>query len=521
MVLTLIFSLAGCIKPSDLTADKTLTTQPVQQYTPVEEIKMNLPYINSDSLDPFRAKTEINRNLTPLLFDSLYGVGNDFNAIPLVAKSSKIQNTSLVVTIRSGLTFSDGSFVTASDVAYSFEKAKASDRYMNDLSCFDSASALNNYDVSFTFNTRKAELNNLLTFPIIKNVASENTDTDIQYTEETSENVYDIPIGCGRYTLAHDKNNNYYLTCNTERLGGYYPAHRKIGLVSAVDTEQFSSMFSLGTISVIADTYSTGEYSQVIGSSSKLTMSNFIYLVCNINNPIFQDANVKKAISYAIDRDEICDYCFISNAVPTELPFHPDYYKTKNIKPQKKTVIDAKSILDSSGYTPINQQYNFRYNAEDTSKVLEFKLAVCKNNAFKVNAAKKIKEQLDKASIRVEIYQYDETDFFNVLATGGYDMYIGECKLKNSLDIIGFFTSGNNLSCGISSSCDSAAAYSSYSNGEAGIDSFISTFNEDLPFIPLLYRTGNIYSGESMAVVNNSIVSDYYYNTEKWKTTND
>ena len=533
LVFVMLLNFSGCFDPSRI-ADKHNNRKTVNEeaYTPIEDITFNLPYLSTDSLDPFIAQSEINRNLTSLIYDSLYAIDNSFKPVAQIAEKSKIHDSYLVVTIKSGLTFSDGSFVTVSDVIYSFDKAKESERYKNELEIFDSAEATGNHDITFTMNKTDRDAAALLNFPVIKleNKKTEEDDTTVDPysnyayltgTEDISESVFKTPVGSGRYYLAQDDNKVFYLCCNAKRLGGYFPKYRNIGLVPTADTEQLRSMYSLGRTNVIYDTYSTGEYAQIIGTADKIPLSNFIYLVPNKNSTVLQDPVVRKAISYALDRKEICDFSFVGNASPAELPFPNKYYKTESVKAENKTYNDAIRLLESNGYTEINSAYNFRYNKEDSSKVLEFRLAVCKNNGFKLSAAEKIKEQLNKVNIRIEIYKYEESDFFNVISSGAYDFYLGECKMKNDMNLSGFFTFGNVLSNGIDTTGESAEAYSSYQNGETEIDAFLGTFKEEYPIIPLLYREGNIFSNSLMAVADKAIVTDYYYNIDKWKTVND
>ncbi|MCQ2479803.1 MAG: ABC transporter substrate-binding protein [Clostridia bacterium] len=520
LVFVFIISLCGCFDPSKIIEKNSINKDAVDaNYSPVEEININLPYVNGDSLNPYLAQSEANQNLTTLIYDSLYTVGNDFKAVGLIAESEQLNGNSLTVTIRSDVTFSDGSPLTVTDIVNSFNKAKYCDRYSDDLSNFDRVDATGNNSVTFMFRTFEVDLINLLTFPIIKTMGSESDDSASLSDEDTT---FVVPLGSGRYFLTMNKNNMYYLCCNTKRLGGYFPKHRNIGLVATAEDENVSSMYSLGRINFVMDTYSSGEYTQIIGKAAPITLPNFVYLVCNTNKPLLHEPPIKKAISYAIDRKEICDFCFIGNGVPTELPFHPDYYKTaKSFPLEDKTNADAIALLESEGYTQINRVYNFRYNEEDTSKVLEFSLAVCRNSQFKRIAAKKIKEQLAKVNIRVNIYEYNEDDFFKVLSTSSYDMYIGECMLKNNLNFSRFFVAGASLSYGINAYSDSAVAYNAYQAGTSDIGLFANTFKDDLPFIPLLYRTGSVFSNQAMNTPDKSSVTDYFSNADQWTNVND
>ena len=152
---------------------------------------------------------------------------------------------------------------------------------------------------------------------------------------------------------------------------------------------------------------------------------------------------------------------------------------------------------------------------------MEFNLAVCKDNSFKISAAKKIKEQLDAVGIQVSVTEYEEKDFLNAVKSGKYDMYIGECKLTNALDLSVFFTEGSAVSYGIDAKCESAQKYTDYKNGSVTLDDFLDTFTSEMPFITLLYRYGAASANSAMAVADNTIVTDYYYNAENWKSIND
>ncbi len=511
VTVSIVFSLSGCFDYSyiDETVDSITTTDENAQVASTDNININLPYITSDSLNPFTAKTEINRNLSTLIYDSLFNVENDFRYTALMAESYSLRNDELIVKLKTNLKFSDLGNVSANDVVYSFDIAKASDRYKGILSSIESADTTDNRTVTFTFSKNVTDPCALLTFPIIKTGSM-----------ETSDDKKDVPIGSGRYILSKNTNNELYLTANSGRLGDFSPIYKNIGLVATNNEKIASSTFSLGHTNILIDTYSDGEYEKYIGATNKQNLTNFVYLVCNPKNEIFDDSNVKKAISIALDRNEIADYSFISFAKPTYSPFHPDYYRTVgyDYTELNHNIDFANKILDSIGYSEINPTYNFRHS---DGKIMEFDLAVSKDNAFKLSAAQIIKTQLSKVSIYVNIKLYSQEDFLKAVSSGKYDMYLGECKLTNNLDLSPFFDNGNSVSSGIPDNTECEKKYSQYLNGEIEITEFLNAFNQDMPFIPILYRCASVNSNSAMAVSNSSIVSDYYNNVDKWKSVND
>ncbi len=511
VIISLLLTLTGCFDYSyiDETEDEITNKTSDNQTVAIDLIKLKLPYISSDSLDPFTAKSEINQSLTSLLYDTLFSVGNDFEASPLLAESFSIENNKLTVQLKHNVLFSDLGEVSANDVVNSFEKAKDSDRYKGQLSQINGAVSTGNYTVVFDIKSNDSDICSLLTFPIYK-----------VGTEVTSQNRTDVPIGSGRYILTSDANNELYLTAHTNRLGNFTPVYKNIGLVATSDKKSAISTFSLGHTNVLIDTYSDGVYQKYIGASNKHNISNMIYLVCNEKNETLQDSNIKKAISLAIDREEIVDYSFISFAKAAHTPFHPDFYRIKgyDISGLKYNADTANNILDSIGFTEINPQYNFRHK---DGEVLEFSLIVNSDNPFKLSAAQKIKDYMSKINIYINLKALSQDEFLKAVSTGSYDMYLGECKLTSDFDLSVFFEQGSSASKGITDNSESEDFYKKYRNSECDIKDFIECFNNELPFIPLLYRCESINSNSAMAVSDISIVSDYYNNIDKWKSVND
>ena len=508
--ISLIICFAGCFDYSyiDETVDSINTTDYEASSVSTDSIKLSLPYITSDSLNPFESKTEINRSLSSLMYDSLFSVDNSFKPSPLMAKGYTLKDGKLTVTLRDDLQFTDLSGVSSNDVVASFEAAKKSDRYKSSLYQINGAVSSGTYAVVFDVNSDNPDLCSLLTFPVVKTG-----------TESASDGKTEVPIGTGRYILTKNSNNELYLTANINRLSGFTPNYKNIGLVSTGDDITAASTFSLGHTNVLLDTYSDGAYQKYIGASNKQNLTNIVYLVCNSKNKIFEDSNIKKAISLALDREKIAEFAFVSYAKPAYTPFHPDYYRIKDydVSQIKYNPDLSNKVLDSIGYTDINPQYNFRHN---DGKILEFDLIVNKDNPFKLSTAQLIKEQLSMVSIYVNIRLLSQDDFLKAVSLGKYDMYLGECKLTHSLDLSVFFDSVNSASIGITDNTEAEKKYKEFKNGESATD-FVNAFITEMPFIPLVYRCASVNSNSAMAVSDSSIVSDYYNNIDKWKNVND
>ncbi|MFF8632392.1 ABC transporter substrate-binding protein [Streptomyces werraensis] len=89
----------------------------------VDQITWNLTGGEPDTLDPANAATPEGGQVVRNLCDTLLTMDAKFNLKPNLASHEQVSPTRLVLTIRSGTTFWDGSAVTSEDVAYSLQRA--------------------------------------------------------------------------------------------------------------------------------------------------------------------------------------------------------------------------------------------------------------------------------------------------------------------------------------------------------------------------------------------------------------
>lgn len=106
-----------------------------------------LPYLQGETWDPITCADGAQQTLGALLYESLYTLGTDFLPQPCLAESASYdaESYALTVTVRSGITFSDGSALTAWDVVAALRRAKESVRYGQRLAEMDSVSYLGEY----------------------------------------------------------------------------------------------------------------------------------------------------------------------------------------------------------------------------------------------------------------------------------------------------------------------------------------------------------------------------------------
>lgn len=523
LAVLLVVSLAGCGSESteETTSGTELSTQ-----TDVATIRYNdlrLPYAKADSLDPYEAKSAMNRQLSTLLYDSLFTVGENFEAKPLLAKEYLTDGLSVTVSVNTGVRFTDGSFMTLSDILYSFDVAKKSQVYKARLSNFNAASAVGENVLVFTLEEPDPFAVACLDFPIIKTGTSfedrkrmdeqngNDEDTDKKPAVKTTDKT--VPVGSGRYKLQYEENEaDPVLVAFNERFKGFFPTMSTIRLVNVTDSTALFYSLEIGNISFAFDDLSSGKYTRVNASISEYPMNNLVYLGMNQDDSALAIPAVRQAIEAAIDREDILNVAFQGHATVTHTPFNPLWTESAAYEGEwTKGDKTAQQILEEAGFDKVNS-YGVRNNGR---VALNLNLIVSEENNFKIVAAQQIAKKLKPLKIKVKITTMPAAKFLTEVELGHFDLYIGEVAMSANMSLDSFFGASGAMAHGIWART-AADAYDSFLAGEINFTAFMEAFNLDMPFVPLCFRKGIVASVKELQNTQNARYGDLYEDIEDW-----
>lgn len=476
LISALLLSLCACgIDPSINDDPKNTTVA-----STVSDGKLRLAYSKAEQLDPFTASSAINLQILGLMYDGLYKLDKSYQPIAVAAKSAIVSGNTVNITLAETF-FSDGTAVTANDVAYSFKLAKSSPACAEKLKNFESVSisAAN----MLVFSLLKADPYALacLTFPIIKNGASG-----------------EAPIGSGRYV--YQKNGEeIYLVVNSKR-SGFDPVIKTISLVPIRDNGTVESSLEIGNTGFYYDDLSDGSYSRINAKTVDMGINNFVFLAFNAQSELFSNQLLRQAVNMAIDRNSIAATAFQGHARVCYSPFNPDWYAlaSKDLVVTRSEA-KARELIAQSG-------------VDIASK--EISLLVNKDNAFKYEAAAFIRDTLTSLGFKVVFKDYEKDYYTEAVELGSYDLYIGEVRLTPNMDLSPLF--GGAVGYGIDPACPSAMRYTQLLEGSCELMDFINTFNEDVPFAPLCYRNGAASYTNSLKGELSGCDSDVFCDIETW-----
>lgn len=472
----------ACSKQENESAETTTAVQTQTNYIPEDDSTFKLSYTQSDSLNPYDAVTLNNQLVDQLVFEGLFSLDESYKSSLNIAESYKYTSSSkLEVTIPSGLTFSDGSALTADDITYSFRKAAASDYWAGTVSGISSCTAASSTTVVFNLKQPNSYAQNLLTFPIISSAGGS------------------YPIGSGRYYFADDNGETVLKARVTD---SFKPYLTTIHLENITSSESIDNAVNIGNISFAFRDLSSDSTRKITSNKKLVNMNNLVFIGVNNKSGITANAYIRRAISSAVDRETLVKSAYNGFAQATPTVFNPKF-ELANTEIFEKTadINAAKQAIAQSGISN-----------------LSLSLLVNGDNADRVVCAKMIEQQLEAAGFNVNIVTAESYEkYIELIQNESFNLYLGEIRLTADMSLQPFFSSDGSAYYGISlDECSSAQQYNAYLNGDAELGAFLLAFSDEMPYIPLLYRKGMICFSKAMNGDVQGTCTDCFANIKEW-----
>lgn len=487
LILTLIATLfSGCDDTVISTDAGTVPDANNHSYTIGSTL--NIGYSEEDSLNPYFMNTDLNSDIVSLIFEPLFYIDDSFCARNSLASAYTIKDLTLTVKLDTSAAFSDGVQFSSADAVYSFNLAKQSENYKNELSFISSANATSSDTVVFNLTAKNSNAVDSLSFPIVKTSTANNKDS--------------LPLGTGFYKInasAENKSLEYNPYCRKPQ-----PNITTVKLVKIPSASTLIHILELGTIDAFFDDLSSGSYSQANAQTSKTNLTNLVFLGINSSSYGLSSSALRQAVYYSINRQSIVRNSFKNYATASVVPYHPEWH-----------------VLSESGYELSNLALNYS-EAQKLMKnagfneTLNYNLIVYSGNNFKIAAAKEIQANLKNIGINLIIRELTWDDYKLALINGDYNFYIGEVKLPKNMDMTALFGAGSTVY-GISASDTTSAAYSEYLNGNIPLDSFTMSFIQNMPFVPICFRMGTLIYSNRISTAADSDIDNAYKNIYEWE----
>jgi peptide/nickel transport system substrate-binding protein len=319
--------------------------------------------------------------------------------------------------------WSDDHPITCKDVLFTWKAVTHPDTrtpYGSDYQLVSSAECTNDYQFIAKYNEPYA--------PALETWASLHILPEHLLKNEDINNTYFSlnPVGSNYYTLdSWVTGQQLKLKANPNAIHGKPLIDNKVSRIIPDLSSQFMELIA-GNIDLMS--INPIQYSRVFPNRSELNnkinlykeMGNgYTYFGFNLNKKPFDDINIRKAISYAIDRQEIIDGVLLGLGEEITSPYKPGtYWENKNIKKLSFNPQKAKELLEKSGYRLNNNIY------EKDGIPLSFEILTNQNKQREMTAVL-IQRRLQDIGIDVSIRVIEWASFVNrFIKTGEFQAVV-------------------------------------------------------------------------------------------------
>ncbi|MBN1137188.1 MAG: ABC transporter substrate-binding protein [Anaerolineae bacterium] len=382
-----------------------------------------------DSLDPHKTVRQTSWEVMRLLHSSLVTQDPEGNYVPYLAESWEMSEDGLTWTfhLKEGLTFHDGTPVTAQDVAWSYMRAKdpANPGAAGaSLAAVESVEATDDSTVVMHLPQPFFPLLTSLSDPGYFGILSQ------QAVEAAGEDYGRQPLGTGPYRFKEwvtgekvvvERNPDFAWGPPYAHQGPWYPDEIEFRIIPESATQVVS--MEAGEIDVGAVDASDEE---TIRQTGLFTLYDVLmpgtgpYLQFNNSKPPLDDARVRQALSMAIDRDVLVKVVMNGKAVAQHGPLSPStigYWEGVEYVGYSYNLDRARALLAEAGYTA-----NASGMLEKDGQPLQFTLKTIAGEETWLRIAEIIQEQFRALGVDVQLEQQEAGALVADEISGNYEM---------------------------------------------------------------------------------------------------
>ncbi len=316
--------LAGCELIFETTTPPSTISSPTSPPLPASGV-LNLANIDPITLDPGVAGESTSHQYIVQIYSGLVRLDDSLKPVPDIAESWQLSNGNKTYTfkLRRGVRFQDGREVKAADFKYSWERAakpatgsKTASTYLGDIvgvsdvlagkaANISGVKVIDDYTLEVTIDAPKSYFLGKMSYPTFYVVDRANV--------ESGGNWWRKPNGTGPFKLKQWDQNKLVVL---ERNDYYYGEPAKIKAVNYLlyagvpmnlyETGEID-VTGVGTSYIDSVTDPAGDYYQQLVISPELS---FYYFGFNHTKPPFDDVNIRRAFSMAVDKDKVVSLVF-------------------------------------------------------------------------------------------------------------------------------------------------------------------------------------------------------------------
>jgi peptide/nickel transport system substrate-binding protein len=373
------------------------------------------------SLDPRLGSDEASRRVNELLYSGLFRIDDSGRPIGDLAESYRwLDARTLVVVLRDGVRFHDGSPLSSRDVVYTYRSILTDEVHSfrkGDLEALRTVQAEDDRRILFRLRRSFAPILTDLNVPILRAGAG----------VEAARR----PIGSGPFRLLRYRKDEDLLLA---RFDNYFDGPAGVAAIRLrIIPSETSRLMELltGGVDLILNDLSPDQFARVRRTPGFEVESrpgrNYVYMTFNLRDPILGDHRVREAIARALDREAIVTHLLHGEATLASGLLPPGHWAYEgNVLRYPCDPAAAASILERAGYRD-------RDGPGPAARLrLGYKTV---SSELGLQQASVIQEQLARAGIGLDIAAYEWPTFYDDLKSGRFQVAVSNWTEISDPDI--------------------------------------------------------------------------------------
>lgn len=402
--------------------------------------KMTLGIAEFDTINPIITRNRKVQEIDKLIYESLVNIDSEGRVKEnLAIEWETTNNITYIVRLRGGVKWTDGTYFSSNDVQFTINKLKESENsvYSENVRKIREVDIIDNTTLRIILSEAVPFYEYYLNFPILS--SNYYGEDDFWNTDKNQK-----PITTGRFevseagssTIVLKKNKNWWNIKNNE------------SVIETININLYSTLaelynaFKLGSIDIIAtDNASYQDYIGKIGYNvTEAEGRNYVFLALNTQNAILSDANVRRALKNAINKDEIVSTIYGNSYSKASFPVSSKDYLVDYTDENTFNISEIEKNLKNSGWLFVQKQW--RKNINYRTVKIELNM-VTKAGTKRVEIARYLKSALADQGIAINIIEVGDEEYQNYLRNRNYDMILCEATQSIAPDLTTYFGSNN------------------------------------------------------------------------------
>jgi len=400
-----------------------------------------------DNFNPYLSTTAYAREIHHHLYPHVLREEPDFHKgppsmRPNLAEHWEVEGKQVRFRLRDGLVWSDGTPLTSSDVEFSLAAAKHSAvawvngqivDYIDRIEVIDDRNYVVHFETRYPYMLKDAKDFRVLPKHVYGKVAFEDWKS---HRWEDAARVVSGPYELG----THKPNEEFTLVPNERYWNREHPRLQRVIVRILGHKPTMLESLLAGEIDGI-DQVAPDKARRVLEAKDYL-LYNFggliyEYVGWNCEHELFRDPVVRRALTLAIDRENIIESLMHGYGRPMASPFlSSSWALDRDLAPHPYDPENALGLLASRGWTRNDDGKLAKHGRR-----FEFTLSVAAGRDRRIAASQYIQSDLRKIGVEVKTLQVDFNAMSEMLREGRADAWIGGWWLSTKVDAKAFFHS--------------------------------------------------------------------------------